>query len=146
LIPVDELSSSFDGATYADALLAEHPSYYADVRAIEAVANVKAMAHITGGGLFENVPRTLPDECKAVFEQQRWSVPLIEQELVRRGRLDEQERYRVFNMGLGYTLVVPPGDAAAAVAAVAGAKVVGRIEARAPGEPQVVIHPMRDDV
>jgi phosphoribosylformylglycinamidine cyclo-ligase len=144
LIPMDELNSSLDGATYADALLAEHPSYYADVRAIEAVANVKAMAHITGGGLLENVSRTLPDECKAVFEQHRWSVPLIEQELVQRGRLDERERYRVFNMGLGYTLVVPPGDAAAAVAAVAGAKVVGFVEARAPGEPQVIIHRTRD--
>ena len=78
---------AFDDATYADALLAEHPSYYRSVRAIQAVANVKAMAHITGGGLLENVPRTLPENVKAIFEQQRWSVPPIMQEFVRRGDL-----------------------------------------------------------
>jgi phosphoribosylformylglycinamidine cyclo-ligase len=125
-------------------LLGEHPSYYDAVRAIERVATVKAMAHITGGGLLENVPRTLPDGVKAIFEQQRWSVPPILQELVRRGHLGPLERYRVLNMGVGYTLVVPMTDAPAAIAAVAGAKVVGWIEARRAGEPAVVIHPSRD--
>ncbi|MGB9653172.1 MAG: phosphoribosylformylglycinamidine cyclo-ligase, partial [Candidatus Cybelea sp.] len=116
LIPANEWSSPFGAGTYADALLAEHPSYSRAVRAIEEVATVKAMAHITGGGLIENVPRTLPEGCKAVFEQQRWTVPAIEQELVRRGDLGTEERYRVFNMGIGYTLVVPLADAPAAVA------------------------------
>jgi len=145
LISADELNESFDGATYADALLAEHPSYYAAVRAIERVATVKAMAHITGGGLLENVGRTLPEECKAIFEQQRWNVPPIVAELVRRGKLDAEERYRVLNMGIGFTLVVPVCDAPAAIAAVADAKVVGWIEARAKGEPRVTVHPARDD-
>ncbi len=143
LISSDELAAPFEAATYADALLAEHPSYYRAVRAIEAVASVKAMAHITGGGLLENVGRTLPPRCKAVFEQRRWSVPPIVAELVRRGALGEEERYRVFNMGIGYTLVVPLNDAEAALAAVPGARVVGWIEARLPEEPQVVIHPLR---
>ena len=71
------------------------------------------MSHITGGGLLENVARTLPENVKAVFEQQRWSVPPIEEELVRRGDLGE-ERYRILNMGVGYTLVVPVAQAAAA--------------------------------
>ncbi|MGA7094104.1 MAG: phosphoribosylformylglycinamidine cyclo-ligase, partial [Candidatus Cybelea sp.] len=133
LIPANEWNSPFGAGTYADALLAEHPSYSRAVRAIEEVATVKAMAHITGGGLIENVPRTLPEGCKAVFEQQRWTVPAIEQELVRRGDLGTEERYRVFNMGIGYTLVVPLADAPAAVAAAAGARVVGWIEAHAPG-------------
>jgi len=144
LIPPKEWGAQFGDATYADALLAEHPSYYRDVRAIQAVANVKTMAHITGGGLLENVARTLPDNVKAVFEQQRWSVPAILGELVRRGDLGEEERYRVFNMGVGYTLIVSLGDAGAALQAVPGAKVVGWIEERAPDEPRVVIHPARD--
>jgi phosphoribosylformylglycinamidine cyclo-ligase len=135
----------FDGGTYGDALLAEHPSYYEAVRAIQQVAQVKAMAHITGGGLPENVPRTLPDNVKAVFEQQRWKVPAILRELVRRGRLGHQERYRTFNMGIGYTLVVPLSDASAAVGAVPGAKVIGWIESRTRDEQRVVIHPARDD-
>jgi phosphoribosylformylglycinamidine cyclo-ligase len=125
-------------------LLAEHPSYYQAVRAIQRVAQVKAMAHITGGGLLDNVPRTLPENVKAVFEQQRWRVPPIIAELVCRGNLEEHERYRVFNMGIGYTLVVPLSDAAAALKATDGAKVVGWIETRTADEPQVIVHPARE--
>lgn len=148
LIARDEWERPFlnDGTTYADALLAEHPSYYDAVRAIQKVATVKTMSHITGGGLLENVPRTLPPGSKAVFEQQRWTVTPIMRELVRRGKLSHEERYRTLNMGIGYTLVVPLADAARAAGAVEGAKIVGWIEARTGDEPQVVIHPARGDV
>jgi phosphoribosylformylglycinamidine cyclo-ligase len=129
---------------WGDALLAPHPSYYSAVRAVQAVADVKAMSHITGGGLLENVPRTLPLSCKAIFEQTRWEVPEIMRDLVRRGDLSHVERYRVFNMGIGYTMVVPMGDAAKAIAAAPGAKVVGWIETRREGDPAVVIHPARE--
>jgi phosphoribosylformylglycinamidine cyclo-ligase len=145
LIPRPEWDEPFGDSTYGDALLAEHPSYYRAVRAIQAVATVKTMAHITGGGLLENVARTLPPSCKAVFEQQRWRVPPIEAELVRRGHLDAEERYRVLNMGIGYTLVVPFTDAPAALEAVPGAAVIGWIESRAQGDSAVVIHPARDE-
>jgi phosphoribosylformylglycinamidine cyclo-ligase len=143
LIPAEEWPKPFDGTTFGDALLAEHPSYYNDVRAIQKVAAVKTMAHITGGGLLENVPRTLPQEVKAVFEQSRWTIPPLFQELCKRGNLAHEERYRTFNMGIGYTLIVPLADAAKAAAAVPGAKVVGWIEARRGDEPQVVVHPAR---
>ncbi len=136
--------AEFAPEEWGDALLAEHPSYYAEVRAIEAVADVKAMAHITGGGLRENVPRTLPVTCKAIFEQSRWSVPAIEAELVERAALSFEERYRTLNMGIGYTLIVPTSDAEAALAAAPGARVVGWIEARKPDDPAVVIHPARE--
>jgi phosphoribosylformylglycinamidine cyclo-ligase len=143
LIGSDELLAPFDGATFADALLAPHPSYYTAVRAIQAVADVKAMAHITGGGLLDNVPRTLPDGTKAIFEQQRWSVPPIMGELVRRGDLSAAERYRTFNMGIGYTLIVPFAHAEKAVGAAPGAKVVGWIERRGAEDPAVIVHPAR---
>ena len=147
LIAQDEWHAPFagdpHGGTYLDALLAEHPSYAAPVRAIQAVADVKTMSHITGGGLLENVPRTLPPGCKAVFEQTRWRVPAIMAELVRRGDLSETERYRTLNMGVGYTLVVPLADAGRAVAAVPGAAVVGWVEERRAGDPAVVVHPAR---
>jgi phosphoribosylformylglycinamidine cyclo-ligase len=132
-----------DGRTFVDALLAQHPSYYAAVRAIQAVADVKAMAHITGGGLVENVPRTLPEGCKAVFEQSRWSVPPIMAELVRRGELAPDEAYRILNMGIGFTLVVPFLDAPKATQAWPGAAVVGWIEERKAGDPAVTVHPAR---
>jgi len=128
---------------FAETLLAEHPSYYRAVRAVQDVADVKVMAHITGGGLFENVPRTLPEDAKAIFEQTRWSVPPLIAELVRRGDLAHEERYRTFNMGLGFTLVMTTADAVKAIGVVPEAKVVGWIEKREAGEPAVVIHPAR---
>ena len=78
------------------------------VRAIQAVADVKAMAHITGGGLIDNVPRTLPDGVQGgVRADSAGRVPPIMAELVRRGELGHEERYRTLNMGIGYTLIVP---------------------------------------
>jgi phosphoribosylformylglycinamidine cyclo-ligase len=143
LIPRDEWTKRFDGGTYADALLAPHPSYYDAVRAIQKVADVKTMAHITGGGLLENVPRTLPPDVKAVFDASRWSVPPIMAELVRRGNLSYEEKYRTLNMGVGYTLIVPQPEATKATEAVDGAQVIGRIEQRDGSEPQVVIRESR---
>lgn len=143
LVSEAEYEAPFDGATYGDALLASHPSYYKQVRAIQQVARVKVMAHITGGGLLENVPRTLPAGVKAIFEQSRWTVPPIFTELCNRGNLRHDERYRTFNMGIGYTLIVPLADAPKAVQAVSDAKVIGWIEARSEGEPQAVVHPAR---
>jgi phosphoribosylformylglycinamidine cyclo-ligase len=145
LIAPDEWARPFDGGTFGDALLAVHPSYYQAVRSIQRVARVKVMAHVTGGGLLENVARTLPPSVKAVFEQQRWSVPQIERELIARGKLSQQERYRTLNMGVGYTLVVALDDAAAAVSAVPAAAIVGWIETRLEEEPAVVVHPARGD-
>jgi phosphoribosylformylglycinamidine cyclo-ligase len=142
-IPSSEWNTSFDGRTYADALLAEHPSYEQPVRAILEVADVRAMAHITGGGLLENVPRTLPINVKAVFEQSRWDIPPIFAELVRRAKLTHDEKYRVFNMGIGYTLIVPTSDVAATLAAVPGARVIGWVEARRDADPDVIVHPAR---
>jgi phosphoribosylformylglycinamidine cyclo-ligase len=143
LIPPEEYGAPFGDGTFGDALLAPHPSYYAEVRAIQAVADVRAMAHITGGGLIDNVPRTLPERVAAVFEQARWTVPPLLATLVERGNLDVAERYRTLNMGIGFTLVVPFTDVAKALAAVPAARVVGFITPRQPGAPAVVVHPAR---
>ena len=143
LIAEDEYAAPFEGATFGDALLAPHPSYLAPVRAMRAVSDVKTMAHITGGGLLENVPRTLPEGCTAVFEPARWSVPPIMAELVRRGALKHEEQYRTLNMGVGYTLIVPLADVDAALAAAPDAAVVGFVQPRREGDPQVIVRPPR---
>ncbi len=147
IVPVDQWRAQLPGAepgvTWLDALLVEHPSYAPAVHAIEAVADIKSMAHITGGGLLENVPRTLPPSCKAVFEASRWSVPPLIAELVRRGKLEHAEKYRTLNMGIGYTLIVARAQAAAAAAAWQGARVIGWVEERVAGDPPVVVHPAR---
>ena len=101
------------------------------------------MSHITGGGLLENLPRTLPANCKAVLEASRWSVPEIMRELVEIGGLSHEERYRTFNMGIGYTLVVTLADVAKAKAAWPDATVIGWIEKRREGDPPIVIQPAR---
>jgi phosphoribosylformylglycinamidine cyclo-ligase len=147
LIPAGEWHAPFPeagaGVSYLDALLCEHPSYYRAVRAIGRVADIKSMAHITGGGLLENVPRTLPAGCRAVFEQSRWTVPPLMRELVKRGKLRDEESYRTFNMGIGYTLIVPLADAERAINAWPGAAIVGWVEERTGGEPAVIVHPAR---
>jgi phosphoribosylformylglycinamidine cyclo-ligase len=143
LIAREEYGAPFGDGTFVDALLAPHPAYTAEVRAIQRVADVKAMAHITGGGLIDNVPRTLPPGMRAVFEQSRWTVPPLMAELVKRGNLGHEERYRTLNMGIGYTLIVPFMDAAKALAAVPQATVIGFVSPCPPGGEPVVVHPAR---
>ena len=143
LIAEDEYGVPFGDTTYGEALLAPHPSYLEPVRAIRRVAEVKTMAHVTGGGLLDNVPRTLPEHVTAVFEQTRWDVPPIMAELVRRGELAHEERYRTLNMGVGYTLIVPIAGVDAALRAAPGARVVGFVQPRSDGEPRLIVRPAR---
>jgi phosphoribosylformylglycinamidine cyclo-ligase len=77
---------------------------------------VRAMAHITGGGLTGNLPRVLPGGCRAVIERGTWPMAPVFRWLQHRGRIDEAEMFRVFNMGIGFVLVVPARHAAAVIA------------------------------
>ena len=72
---------------------------------------IKGLVHITGGGLIDNLPRTLPANCDAVIETKSWRVPRIFQVLEKNGRIDPQEMYQVFNMGIGMVAVVSVQDA-----------------------------------
>ena len=86
-----------------------------------------AIAHITGGGLPGNVPRVLGDDLDAVFERDRWPVPPIFAEIQRAGGVDDDEMARVFNLGLGMVVAVPPGGGRR------GAGGAGRSRAGGPG-------------
>jgi phosphoribosylformylglycinamidine cyclo-ligase len=72
---------------------------------------IKGLTHITGGGLIDNLPRTLPGNCDAVIETKSWRVPRIFQVLEKNGNIDLHEMYQVFNMGIGMTAVVSERDA-----------------------------------
>jgi phosphoribosylformylglycinamidine cyclo-ligase len=104
---VDELH-----AGVADELLRVHRSYLAAVMALRAVADIKGLAHITGGGILENLPRIFPKGCAARIEKGAWPVPPIFTLLAREGDVVEAEMYRVFNMGAGMLIVVPAAGAA----------------------------------
>jgi phosphoribosylaminoimidazole (AIR) synthetase len=72
---------------------------------------VKGLAHITGGGLTENLPRTLPDGCGAEIDLKSWSIPPIFRLLQQHGAVARDEMFRAFNMGVGLVIVCAPGDA-----------------------------------
>lgn len=84
-----------------------HRSYLKTVRPLLEEKLLKGMAHITGGGLLENVPRILPTEAAVVIER-TWPVPPLFSFLVQAGSVSQNERYRVFNMGIGMVLVIDP--------------------------------------
>jgi phosphoribosylformylglycinamidine cyclo-ligase len=88
---------------------------------------IKGLAHITGGGLIDNLPRILPANCDAVIETKSWRVPRIFQRLQQNGNIDPQEMYQVFNMGIGMVAIVTERDAQRAMSILRSRR-IGRIE------------------
>ena len=119
-----------------DALLVPHRSYY---RTLEPVLKqVKAMAHITGGGLVENVPRVLPDGLAARFDTGAWTVPPLFRLIQERGAVSDDEMYRVFNMGVGMVVIAGREGAAAIQAKAPEAQIIGEMVERKNGAPVVL--------
>jgi phosphoribosylformylglycinamidine cyclo-ligase len=130
-------SSTFDrfGGTIGEDLLRVHKNYQP---LLAKVPNrlIKGLAHITGGGLIDNLPRILPKNCDAVIETGSWRVPQIFQILQRNGKVEPAEMYQVFNMGIGMVAVVSDKEAKRAMS-ILRAKQIGRIE-RGTGETRLV--------
>jgi phosphoribosylformylglycinamidine cyclo-ligase len=98
-------------STVTQILLAVHKSFLKPVTALmDAKIPIPGMAHITGGGFYDNIPRVLPDNCDAEIDRSSWSVPPVFTFIEREGKVDHDEMYRVFNMGIGYTIIVRPKD------------------------------------
>ncbi len=110
-----------EGRSVVEALLEPTRIYAASLQAALAVGGVHAIAHVTGGGLPGNVPRVLPEGLGARFESGSWPVPRIFPWIRRVGGIEEEEMYRVFNMGLGLVLVVDPSRAEDIVETLRGA-------------------------
>ncbi|MDP3234011.1 MAG: phosphoribosylformylglycinamidine cyclo-ligase [Myxococcales bacterium] len=106
------LTDSVDGLQLGEALLAPTKIYVKDILALTAQVPVKGLAHITGSGLPGNVPRCLPDGTRAVLNEAAWKRPPIFAVLQQLGSVARDEMYSTFNMGLGMTVVVAPGDVA----------------------------------
>jgi phosphoribosylformylglycinamidine cyclo-ligase len=88
---------------------------------------VKGLAHITGGGLLDNLPRTLPGNADAVIDTKSWKVPALFQHIQRGGKIRSEEMYQVFNMGIGMAVIVAADDAKD-VARTLKARTIGQIE------------------
>jgi len=112
-----DLNAKFDGErTLADAIMAPTRIYVKQVLAALGEVNIKGMAHITGGGLTENVPRVLPENTQAVLQKAAWPRPKLFSWLQAEGQVAEDEMHRVFNCGIGMAVVVAAADAEKAMA------------------------------
>jgi phosphoribosylformylglycinamidine cyclo-ligase len=112
--------------TVGDELLRVHKNYQPLLGKVPR-GMIKGLAHITGGGLIDNLPRILPKNCDAVIDTRSWKIPAIFQILQQNGNVDPEEMYQVFNMGIGMVAIVAPRDAVE-VMAILRAKKIGRIE------------------
>jgi len=102
----DALPGDDQGRSVGEALLCPTRIYVPAARAALGKYDIKAMAHITGGGFYENFPRCLPDGLGARFDASLWSKPAIFSFLQDNGRIADAEMFRTFNMGVGYMMVV----------------------------------------
>ncbi len=122
---LDERPALLGGRTMGEALLETHRPYYQMVSPV--LEKVHGIAHITGGGYTENVPRILPTGVTAVFDIKAWPVLPVFTIIQQRGEISSEEMYEVFNMGIGLVLMVSPDDAVEVMAALPEALRVGEI-------------------
>ena len=139
----DYYESFDDKRTLGEALIEPTRIYVKPVLAVMEKLAVKGVAHITGGGLLENIPRVLPENTSARLETTRWPRLPIFDWLQKHGHIEHAEMHRTFNCGIGMVLIVAKADAAAAIATLqangADAYEIGAIARRQEGEPQTVV-------
>ena len=109
--PVDELG----GKSIGECLLTPTKIYVKPVLALLEKANVKAISHITGGGFYENIPRSIPDGFGAQIERSKVKVLPIFDMIAKAGNIEERDMFNTFNMGVGMSIIVDKNDADLAV-------------------------------
>jgi len=138
-----DLSSDFHGRALSEVILAPTRIYVKPVLELMRSVPLKGLAHITGGGLLENVPRILGEDLTAQLERGSWKRPPLFDWLQQAGGVDEQEMHRVFNCGVGMVLVIDPAHEAAALRALDAAGEtawrIGRIRERRADEAQTIL-------
>ncbi|MFZ2028873.1 MAG: phosphoribosylformylglycinamidine cyclo-ligase [Vitreimonas sp.] len=115
----DALAPFEKGKTLAEALLAPTRIYAKSLKPLFDAKLIKGLAHITGGGLVENTPRALPDELAADFDWNAWKRPAVFEWLQAAGGVPEEDMRRTFNLGIGLSLIVAPGDVDSVIAKLA---------------------------
>jgi phosphoribosylformylglycinamidine cyclo-ligase len=136
-----DLQTSLGEKTLAQALIAPTTIYVKSILALMKQCPVHALSHITGGGLLENIPRVLPDDCKAIIDLNSWQLPEVFKWLQEQGNVEATEMYRTFNCGTGMILCVDSANTDKALALLKEqgetAWVIGTIEQAESGEEQV---------
>lgn len=110
------LNSPFAGRTLGEVLLEPTRIYVKSILALMKAVQVKALSHITGGGLLENIPRVLPENCCAQLQRNSWQVPEVFQWLQQQGQIADREMWRTFNCGVGMVICVAPEQVETALA------------------------------
>ncbi|AQA19878.1 phosphoribosylformylglycinamidine cyclo-ligase [Halioglobus japonicus] len=135
-----DLSQSMGDTTLGEALLAPTTIYVKALLALFKQVEVKALSHITGGGLLENLPRVLPDNTNAEIDTESWEWPEVFQWLQAQGNVETREMYRTFNCGVGMVVCVSAADEAATLASLeASGHTAWRIGSIAAGNHEVVL-------
>jgi phosphoribosylformylglycinamidine cyclo-ligase len=116
------------GGSIGEALLIPHRSYLPLIRPLLSAGLIKGMAHITGGGIPDNLPRILPSGTHAVVDRSAWKIPAIFQWLQRTGKVPEYDMLRTFNMGIGLIIVCESGSAETLLATLHGAGEAGAVK------------------
>ncbi|MDA0231930.1 MAG: phosphoribosylformylglycinamidine cyclo-ligase [Chloroflexi bacterium] len=134
-----EMLPGDDTRTLGEALLEPHRSYLPLLRddSGNVRKEVRGLAHITGGGIFKNIPRVIAKGLAAEVDVRSWETPPLFAHIQRTGGIDDREMYRVFNMGMGMVVVVADADAEALLTSIDGAWRVGRLVART-GDERVI--------
>jgi phosphoribosylformylglycinamidine cyclo-ligase len=141
-------ATQLDGKPLADLLMAPTRIYVKPLlQLIEQTGAVKAMAHITGGGLLDNIPRVLPDNAQAVIDVASWQRPAVFDWLQEKGNVDEHEMHRVLNCGVGMVICVAQDQVEATLASLRASGeqpwVIGRIDACAADAERVVLNNLK---
>ena len=127
-----DLNTVYDGLpdSLGNVVLEPTKIYVESVQNLKEKVNIHGMAHITGGGFYENVPRMLPAGVGASFNKKSWTIPEIFHFLGRQGKLSETELFNIFNMGIGFMFVIAPEDVEKALTVLGEeAKIIGEVVA-----------------
>ena len=137
----DNLTTEFEGRTLGDVLLEPTRIYVAAIKQLFENCNVKALSHITGCGLTENLPRVIPDNVQVNIETQSWELPAIFKWLQNEGNIESEEMFRTFNCGVGMVVCVAEKDRDAAIQCLKSsgetAWQIGKIEVKQEGSDRV---------
>jgi len=138
-----DLSQAFDGATLGERLLEPTQIYVKQLLALHEKIEIHALAHITGGGLLENIPRVMPDNTQAKIDANSWTTPAIFDWLQTNGNINDEEMYRTFNCGIGMVVVVDNSDVDTTIKVLKDqgieTHIIGTIESSQDQTPHVII-------